>query len=123
METPNIRYGIFVHGHLEHLHEDFSDELPAREYARLTNSIHPTWNVEVKPINKTESKFVILDEDYRTAIHWQPSDKTANVRCLNGSAHVRQTTRKEDVTCAKCLDTNDKSQNKFWDEFFQKHSK
>jgi hypothetical protein len=45
-----------------------------------------------------------IDDDYKTAIHYQPNYKNANVACLNGSAHVKKTLKKEEVNCEKCLD-------------------
>lgn len=57
---------------------------------------------------------VPMDDDYRTATHWLPSDRTYNVRCLNGSAHINKTRDKSKVTCTKCLDIDDSAQNRFW---------
>lgn len=45
-------------------------------------------------------------------IHFRPSDKTGNVRCLNGSAHVRQTFDINSVTCPLCKDI--KTNSSFW---------
>ena len=71
-----------------------------------------------------ESKSTLeIDPDYRTAIHFKPSTKTDNVKCLNGSAHVHYSFRIEDVNCTKCLDETDKDQEHWWDEFFTKNSK
>jgi len=61
--------------------------------------------------------------DYKTDIHFRPSFRTANVKCLNGWAHVKETFDIRDVTCPKCLDKTDKDQERWWDEFFMKNPK
>ncbi len=48
-------------------------------------------------------------------IHFRPSNKTANVRCLNGSAHVSETFDINYVTCELCKDSN--TNKKFWVRF------
>ena len=55
-----------------------------------------------------------IENDYRKAIHYQPINNYRNVRCLNGSAHIRRTTDINFVTCAKCLDKN--TFKRFWNE-------
>jgi Zn finger protein HypA/HybF involved in hydrogenase expression len=50
----------------------------------------------------------------RDLTHYLPMpEETGNVRCLNGSAHVRTTSSIEFVTCPKCKDTN--TNKKYWD--------
>ena len=61
------------------------------------------------------NKKLEVDFDYKTATHFKPLSKiTSNVRCLNGSAHVKTTTHIEDVTCALCLDA--KTHQDYWIE-------
>lgn len=43
------RYGVYVYGQL---HDDFSDELLADAYAHNYRSIHPTWDIKVKPVSR-----------------------------------------------------------------------
>lgn len=40
-------------------------------------------------------------------VHFLPFKDNRNVRCLNGSAHVRTTYLIEFVTCPLCLDENE----------------
>lgn len=47
-------------------------------------------------------------------IHFQPSTQTLNVRCLNGSAHTKQTMDIKHVTCPLCLNPN--TNTSFWFE-------
>jgi hypothetical protein len=61
--------------------------------------------------------------NYKTDIHFRPSTKTGNVKCLNGSAHVKETFDIRDVTCPKCLDKTDEDQERWWDQFFARKSK
>jgi len=48
------------------------------------------------------------------AVHFHPMDDNGNVRCLNGSAHIRATRDIEAVTCTKCKDKN--HAKNFWAE-------
>ncbi len=45
-------------------------------------------------------------------VHFRPSTETANVRCLNGSAHVSETFDINLVTCPLCLNPN--TNVEFW---------
>jgi hypothetical protein len=45
-------------------------------------------------------------------IHFRPSEHTKNVRCLNGSAHVKFTYDIDVVTCPLCKD--EKNHASFW---------
>ena len=45
-------------------------------------------------------------------IHFKPFNDNSNVKCLNGSIHVRRTTDATKVTCEACL-KNDT--DNFWD--------
>lgn len=38
------------------------------------------------------------------AVHYRPRTDNHNVRCLNGSAHIKRTTDITKVTCEKCKD-------------------
>ena len=60
---------------------------------------------EAKRLNdiiKDPSKQVI-EPDYRKAIHFRFSEKTRNVKCFNGSAHIHTSFDIINVTCEKCL--------------------
>ena len=46
-------------------------------------------------------------------IHFRPTNKTLNVRCLNGSAHTMDTYDINHVTCELCKDAN--TNKEFWD--------
>lgn len=50
---------------------------------------------------------------YMDAIHFRPREDNGNVRCLNGSAHIKRTTDIKHVTCKACLDKN--THKSFWD--------
>jgi hypothetical protein len=45
-------------------------------------------------------------------IHFRPFGDNGNVRCLNGSAHARNTNDLKRVTCLKCLNPN--TAKDFW---------
>ncbi len=49
-----------------------------------------------------------------TLVHYMPSERSQNVRCLNGNAHANKTHEKSLVTCPLCL--NDKTHSGFWAE-------
>jgi hypothetical protein len=51
-------------------------------------------------------------------IHFRPSQKSNNVRCLNGSAHVQTSSDINKVTCTICRDS--KSNTNFWYRFITK---
>jgi hypothetical protein len=46
----------------------------------------------------------IIEPDYRKAVHFRFSEKTGNVKCFNGSAHIRSSFDIINVTCGKCID-------------------
>ena len=43
-------------------------------------------------------------EPLKDTVHYRPMQGNGNVRCLNGSAHCRETDILKDVTCPKCLE-------------------
>lgn len=45
-------------------------------------------------------------------IHYRPSPKSNNVRCLNGSAHVQTSSDMNAVTCTECK--NYHTNSNFW---------
>ena len=49
-----------------------------------------------------------MQKYYLNVVHYLPSDDTANVACLNGSAHLRTSIDLNQVTCQKCLDNTKK---------------
>lgn len=52
-------------------------------------------------------------QDYMNQTHFIPlPDITYNVRCLNGSAHIRATSNIKNVTCPLCL--NKKTHKEHW---------
>lgn len=51
---------------------------------------------------------------YLDAVHYQPMENNHNVRCLNGSAHVKQTRHVEFVTCELCK--NPLTNKEYWHE-------
>ena len=55
---------------------------------------------------------------YLTDIHFKPDSDYHNVRCLNGSAHIKRTNDLTKVTCKKCLDT--KTYQRFWIDYFSR---
>lgn len=61
--------------------------------------------------------------DY-SLVHYQPLSYNSNVRCLNGSAHIRRTTDYKQVTCALCKDprTNAAHWAQVREEFRTKHT-
>jgi hypothetical protein len=64
-----------------------------------------------------ENKFGGLDYfiyicPMKDLIHYMPSERSYNVRCLNGSAHVRRTNDIKVVTCPLCLDES--TNVRFW---------
>ncbi len=44
-----------------------------------------------------------IEPDYRKAIHFRFSEKTHNVMCFNGSAHIQSSFDLINVTCEKCI--------------------
>lgn len=59
--------------------------------------------------------------DYKIAIHYLPSHENHNVRCLNGSAHIKRTHNINEVTCELCK--NPETNKPYWlvGMFFNKH--
>jgi len=54
-----------------------------------------------------DSKRTIFKElHYLDAVHFRPMQDNSNVRCLNGSAHLKETRDIRLVTCEKCLNKN-----------------
>jgi len=54
------------------------------------------------------------------AIHYRPyPSATRNVRCLNGSAHVRTSSDLKAITCPLCL--KEKTNEEFWLKYKQKY--
>ena len=52
-------------------------------------------------------------------IHYRPFKDNRNVRCLNGSAHVRTAFDLKDVTCPICKDVH--ANMDFWLRWEAKH--
>ena len=55
-----------------------------------------------------------MSSNYLTQTHFQPIQNYMNVRCLNGSAHIKKTTDINKVTCPLCLDKE--THKSFWKE-------
>jgi hypothetical protein len=76
--------------------------------------VNGSFEVELDDNNETITVEKPLNNDYLEQTHFLPIKNYSNVRCLNGSAHIKRSTDINDVTCPLCL--NEETHKSFWKE-------
>lgn len=107
-QTKDYSFSIQTQGNLPFTHfvklsgvkpQDCTKE----HYNRIVNEI----TLYLMRHGTTKQKMLInIEQDYKKAVHFLPSSKDGNVRCLNGSLNLTKTYDITLVTCPLCLDSN-----------------